>query len=260
MRHFLSVLAVFTVASVAVAAPVVVDLNLNMTRYRVDAATNAELAIPSNPFQSDSIALAPGGQLYSADTSGNIFDVTVAPIPVGPTLRTGIADLDYANNGLWGFSNASRELFFFDLGSSAVTYSQVISGTGTLTMTGVAYEPSTGDVYLSGYGALNTDQLFRVPASSSSATLVGAMPNGDAFSYFADIDFGPSGTLYAMSFYHRYFYSVSTTTGATTLLSTGPHRDTTAMALDPVPEPATLGVMALGSVGLLRRHRARGVA
>jgi hypothetical protein len=260
MRHFFSVLAVFAVASVAAAAPVAVNLNFNMTRYRVDAATNAELFIPSNPFQSDSLALAPGGQLYSADISGNIFNVTVAAIPVGPTLRTAIADLDYANNGLWGFSNTSRELFFFDLGSSAVTYSQVISGTGALTMTGVAYEPSTGDVYLSGYSTLNTDQLFRVPASSSSATFVGAMPNGDAFSYFADIDFDPSGTLYAMSFFHRYFYSVSTSTGATTLLSTGPHRDTTAMALDPVPEPATIGAMALGSVGLLWRRRVRSIA
>jgi len=255
MRHALAALAVLVAASIAAAAPVAVELNTNTTRYRVDAATNAELPIPGNPFQSDSLALAPTGQLYSVDSSGNLFDVTVAPIPVGPTLRTAIADLDYASNGLWGFSNTSGELFFFDLGLNTVTYSQVITGTGTLTMTGVAYQPSTGDIYLSGYSTLNTDQLFRVPASTTSATLVGAMANGDAFSYFADIDFGPSGALYAMSFFHRDFYTVSTTTGATTFLSTGPHRDATAMALDPVPEPGTLAMVTLGCLGLLRRRK-----
>lgn len=256
MRLLFALSLLTGLAASSVAGPLVYELNTNMTRYRVNAATNAEVAIIANPFQSDSLALSTSGQLYSVNNAGNIFDVTVAPIPVGPTLKSQIADLDYANNGLWGFSNATRELFFFDIGSGSVTYSQVISGTGSLTMTGVAFDPSTGDVYLSGHGALNTDRLLRVANAATSATLVGSMFNGDAFSYFADIDFdGATGTLYAMSFFHRDFYTVSTVTGATTFVSTGPHRDTTAMALNPVPEPATLVALALGCVAVLRRRR-----
>jgi hypothetical protein len=63
MRHFLSVLVILAATSIADAGPIAVELNTNMTRYQVNAATNAELPIPSNPFQSDSLALAPGGQL-----------------------------------------------------------------------------------------------------------------------------------------------------------------------------------------------------
>jgi hypothetical protein len=93
-------------------------------------------------------------------------------------------------NGLWGFSNASQELFFFDFGTSSVTSAQTISGVGGSTITGVAYEGTTGDVYLSGNTGPNTDTLYLVPSSSGSAMSVGPMANGDAISYFSDIEFG----------------------------------------------------------------------
>lgn len=60
-----------------------------------------------------------------------------------------------------------------------------------------------------------------------------------------------------MSFYHRYFYTVSTSTAATSFVSAGPHRDTTAMALNPVPEPGAVIVLVAGLGGLLRRRRAK---
>jgi hypothetical protein len=256
MRHLAFLGLCLLVPAEAVAGPIGVELNFNTTRYRIDAATNAEVPIASNPFQSFSLAMDPSNKLYSADANGVVWNVTGGPIPVGPTLQSQIADLDYGNGGLWGFSNVSRELFFFDLGLGTVTYSQAISGTGALTMTGVAFDQSTGDVYLSGYGALNTDQLFVVNPFAATANPVGAMNNGDAFSYFSDIDFDAAGNLYAMSFYHRYFYTVSTSNAATSFVSAGPHRDTTAMALNPVPEPGAVIVLAAGLGGLLRRRRA----
>jgi hypothetical protein len=231
-----------------------------MTRYNVNVATNAEIAIPNNPFMSDSLARSAAGTLYSADSAGMIWDVTAGfQIPVGPTGRTQIGDLVVGGNGLWGFSNASQELFFFDFGSSGVTSAQVISGLGGATVTGVAYEGSTGDVYLSGNTGLNTDTLFRVPNASAAATTVGSMANGDAFSYFSDIEFDASGTLYAISWYHRWFYTVAPANGATTLVSTGPHRDATAMALT-IPEPSTSAMIlaGLGCIGyVLMRQRNR---
>lgn len=241
-------------SGLAQASPFAWTLNTNMTRYRVDVATNNEIPISNSPFMSDSLARSASGNLYSADSLGVIWDVTGAQIPVGPTGRTQIGDLVMGNNGLWGFSNASQELFFFDFGSSSVTYAQTINGVGGFTITGVAYQGSTGDVYLSGYIGLNTDTLFHVMNSSNNALLVGNMANGDSFSYFSDIEFDASGTLYAMSWYHRWFYSVSTVNATTSFVSAGPHRDVTAMAL-PVPEPAALVGLAIGSAILLLRRR-----
>lgn len=244
-------------ASPGFAAPFAYELNFNTSIYRVNAVNNNELFVGNAPFMSDSLAASPTASLYSADPNGVLWNITGAPFPVGPTGFTQIADLDWANNGLWGFSNPGSSLFFFDLGLNTVTYSTAITGLGGATITGVAYDATTGDIYLSGNTGLNTDQLLRIPFATTAAVTIGSMPISDALSYIADIDFdGASGNLYAMSFYHRDFYTVNTANGATTFVSTGPHRDTTAMALNPVPEPTTLTLLAAGAL-IFSRRKAR---
>ncbi len=244
------------------AAPLGWVLNTNQTLDLVNVATNADAPYNTTPFPSDSLAVTPGGTLFAADGFGNLWDVTGPPIPVGATLRTQIADLDWAANGLWGYSNASQELFYFDLGSSSVTYAATLTLPGSLSpgavVSGVAHDAGTGDIYLSAWDGLNNDLLLRVAASTTSALLVGTMAHGDGFSYIADIDFDGAGTLYAVTWFHRWFYSVSPATAATTFLSSGPHRDSTAMALQPVPVPAAAwlfggGLMTLGAC--VRRAR-----
>lgn len=233
------------------AAPIANTLNFNQTRYRVNMATNLEIPIPGQSFYSDSLAMSPSGTLYSADASGVIWDVTGAfAIPVGPTGRTQIADLVMGSGGLWGFSNASQELFFYDLGTSSVTSAQVITGLSGHWITGVAYQMSTGDIYLCGYTGVNSDTLFHIASSATAATTVGSMFNGETASYFVDLEFGADGSLYAVSFIYRWFYSVSTASAATTFISSGAfHRDLTAMALPvpaSVPEPTTMAILAIG--------------
>lgn len=246
MRWMVLWVAMCLGAASAQASPLAETLNSNTSRYQVNAATNSELQVLNNPFQSDSLAQSGSGMLFSVDASGMIFDVTGPfQIPVGPTSRTQIGDLVMGVNGVWGFSNASQELFFFDIGAVSVTYAQAIAGLGGATITGVAYEASTGDVYLSGNTGFNTDTLFHVANASSTATTVGAMANGDVGSYFSDIEFDAGGTLYAVSWFNRWFYTVSTVNAATSLLSTGPHRDVTAMAVS-VPEPSTWVMAACG--------------
>lgn len=243
------------------AAPIATTLNFNQTRYLVPMATNLEIPILGQSFYSDSLALSSTGTLYSTDASGNLWDVTGAfSIPVGPTGRTQIADLVMGSGGLWGFSNASQELFFYDLGSSSVTSAQVITGLSGHLITGVAYQMSTGDIYLSGYTGLNSDTLFHIASSATAATTVGSMFNGEPASYFVDLEFGADGTLYAVSFVHRWFYSVSTASAATTFISSNPfHRDLTAMALQvpaSVPEPGTMAILSIGGC-LAGRCRSR---
>ena len=255
LRPLIVLIGSLALASPGFAAPFAYEINFNTSLYRVNVANNNEILLGNTPFISESLAMSPTLSLYSADPNGVLWNITGAPIPVGPTGFTQIADLDWANNGLWGFSNPSSSLFFFDLGLNAVTYSAPITGLGAATVTGVAYDATTGDIYLSGNTGLNTDQLLRIPFSTTAAVNIGAMPISDAFSYIADIDFdGATGNLYAMSFYHRDFYTVNPTSGATTFVSTGPHRDTTAMALNPVPEPTTLAFLGMGALIFLRRR------
>jgi PEP-CTERM motif len=227
-------------------APLGWVLNTNQTIHLVNLASNADLPAGGIPFASDSLAVNPSGTLYSADPVGVLWDVTGPPIPVGPTGRTQIADLDWAANGLWGYSNASQELFFFDIGLGNVSYSQTITLPAGLVVTGVAHQPAGGDLYLSAAQGLNNDTLWRVPASATSALLVGTMAQADSFSFISDIDFDAGGTLHAMTWFHRWFYTVSTASAATSLLSAGPHRDTTGLALLPVPEPGSALMLGLG--------------
>ncbi|MEQ1801013.1 MAG: VPLPA-CTERM sorting domain-containing protein [Gammaproteobacteria bacterium] len=256
--------------SLAMAAPASLQasplgwvLNTNQTLDLVNVATNADAPFNTTPFQSDSLAASPVGTLYAADAFGNLWDVTGPPIPVGPTLRTQIADLDWATNGLWGYSNASQELFFFDLGSSSVTYAVTLTLPGSLSsaaiVAGVAYQPGSGDIFLSAWDGLNNDLLLRVPVATNTALLIGSMANGDGFSYFADIDFDAAGTLYAVTWYHRWFYSVAPATAATSFISSGPHRDSTAMALQPVPVPAAAWLFGggLAALGVFARRERR---
>jgi hypothetical protein len=230
------------------ASPDVWALNFNQNIFVVDVASNAELPFIPSPVVSDALAADLSGVLYVADSAGDIFSVQ-GSVNLGSTGFTGIADLYYASGGLWGFDDASDTVFFFDLGSTSVTYSlPITSGLGTHTITGVTRRAATGELFLSGYTALNADSLFVLDLNTASASLVGAIVHSDNFSYVSDIEFDGFGTLYAMTWYHRDFYTVNPASGAATFLSAGPHRDATGFAVDPslVPEPGTwmAGVLA----------------
>ncbi len=246
------------VGSVALAGPLARVLTANQQIRNVDMATQTEPLLFTTGLPSESLAMAPGGTMYFADPVGNLWTPTSSgSIPAGSLGLGQIGDLDWANNGLWGFSNANQSLFFYDLGLSAITASYSIPSLSALTVTGVAFRPTDSSIFLTARQGLNNDFLFQVPSASSAANLIGSMPISDAFSYVADIDFDQSGTLYAVSFFHREFYTVNPTTAATSFISVGPHRDVYAMALNPsvVPEPATLAGLAFGMAALLRRRK-----
>jgi hypothetical protein len=205
----------------------------------------------------------PGGILYVADGTGTIFTVQ-GMMPIGSTSFTQIGDLSYASGGLWGFNNGTDTLFFFNLSSDSVTYSlPITSGLAGFDVTGISQQPSTGNLFLSGNIGLNQDALFELDLNTASANLIGNMTIADQFSFISDIEFDGAGNLLAMSWFHRDFYLVNPSTGGTTLISSGPHRDVTGLAVvppaqiqqAPVPEAATwIAGIALGLLALGRRQ------
>lgn len=255
VRRIVLLAGITSIASGAWAGPLVATVGQNTNIALVDAATNSDTPFGTTPFISDSLAVDNAGTLYAANSSGVIFSVSGFPIPVGPTGYSQIGDLDYANNGLWGFSNANQSLFFYDFGSSSVTYSASDASLSGFTITGVAFDPFSNSVYLSGNQGLNNDSLFKW--QSNAASFVGAINHTDALSYVSDIDFDAAGNLYAMTWYHRDFNLVNKLTGATTWVSNGPHRDVTGMAIMPVPEPTGLLLFGPAAVVALRRRRSR---
>lgn len=235
-------------ASAFAAGPPAWALNFNTQINQVNPLNNNEAPFIPSPVMSDSLAANPGGILYVADAGGTIYTVQGA-FPLGNAGMGQIADLHYDSGGLWGFSNANDTLFYFDLTTSTVTFSQAItSGLGNNTITGVTRQNSTGDIYLSGYTAYNNDSLFVL--SGATANLVGTMTHSDAFSYISDIEFDAADNLIAMTWYHRDFYWVDPTDASTALLSNGPHRDVTGLALDPatIIQPPTEPVPEAGAL------------
>lgn len=245
------------ICSLSAANPFGFAINMGGPVESVNLATNADASAGSFGFATDSLAADPSGNLYSADSSGMLWKLTGSgPAPIGPTGLTGIADLDYANGGFWGFSNPSQSLFYFDLGSSSITVMTPLAGLGPVSVTGVAYRPSDGSVFLSGYAGFNNDALFQVLPNASSAMAIGALANGDSGSYISDIDFDPAtGKLYAMTWYHRWFYEVNPGNASSSLVSTGPHRDVTGLALPAVPEPLTVLTLVVAIAGWRMNRR-----
>jgi hypothetical protein len=250
----IAVLALALAAEPAGATPFAHVVGANNAIELVDVATNTDASAGATIFPTDSLAIGPAGSLYSADPNGVLFDVTGPNFPVAPTGYTQIADLDYASNGLWGFSNQSQTLFFFDLTLNTVTSSLTDSALSAYTITGVAHRASDGSIFLSGYDGSAVNWLFQVAPSATSAALVGSLAHGDGASYVSDIDFDPSsGTLHAMTWFHRWFYSVDPATAATALVSSGPHRDATGMALQAIPEPGTFALTLMGLAAIAGR-------
>lgn len=224
----------------ALAGPNGYTLTTGQIVHLVDLANNSDSVFGNTSVSSDSLAADPSGFLYSADASGGIYFVPGPPVPMFSVAYTQIADLDYDGGGLWGFSNATKELFFIDLGSATVTYSvPITTGLTGYTITGVTRNPNNGDLFLSGNTGFNQDFLFQVNTNTATATVVGGMLHTDAGSYVSDIEFDGTGMLYAVTWVHRHFLEVDPSTAATTFLSSTTHRDITAMALSDVPEAGT---------------------
>jgi len=197
--------------------------------------------------------------LYACDNNSNIYTIdpetTVATLLHSPGLHS-ISSLAYrladdsfymAQDGL-----AACHLFRIDAGTGAATDVGIIdyNGSGFGYTSGLAYDAKTDTLFAT--SATIGSSLYELDPATAAATLVGAT----GFRYVTGLAYDPEhGQLYGAADPNntRTLITIDPSTGAGTAVgSLGVGVYGLAYV---VPEPATLSLLALGGLGLLRRRR-----
>lgn len=245
------------IAGSAFCTPIPYVVSMGGSIIEVDVPPNTETAYGATTFATESLGLSATGRLYSVNAAGFMYDVT-NPVPIlkGVVAAGMVGDLDADAFGLWAYDNAADVLFYYDEGTSVVTYYAPVSGLTGADIHGVAYDPSTGSVFLSDVNNV----LYRIVTPFVPVAVpIGTMAHLDS-GHISDIDFDPvTGDLYAMTWANRHFYKVNKLSALTSFVS-GPGTgtlDSTGMAMPVVPEPATLVALGGGLILALSRKNER---
>lgn len=246
-------------ATLAVAQPFgwSIQSNGNDHLYRIDLSTGAATDMGLVNFgDAEGMSFGPGGQLFAiGGSTAEFWNVTTPPgVMVGPTgPRNGLdAGLDYYNGVMYNLQGA--------LGGS--TLYTINTSTGAATLVGSANTQFGDDLAINSSGVayaadwITTDSLYRVDLTTGGFTLIGPLNQGNV-SLQAGGAFAGS-TLYNITSDGRLF-TLDTTTGAATFIANTFDAASGAgltgwEGLAVIPEPASLSLLALGALALLRRR------
>ena len=187
---------------------------------------------------------------------------TVLSDPDDVIFYTGMEITDttfYAARSQTGQNATPSTLGTVDLVSGTFTPIGVMTGTSGPT-SGLAWD---GDVLYAVTGGGTSPQLFSVDPGTGAATPIGNGEGVAANTGLTGLEFGSDGVLYALDRFggaslDGTLYSVSTTTGVFTAIgdfdvSVVPAA-VNAIAAPPIPEPASLALLGLGGLLVLRRR------
>jgi hypothetical protein len=187
------------------------------------------------------------GTLWASSGS---FLYTVDPATGRPlTTRSIIGSSDvfhisFAPNGtLYGLGNGNGNLYFIDTATAKAT----LIGTSGQSLYGLEFGPG-GVLYGCGFN------LYRIDPSNGGATDLGRLVTGSS-ALFSDLDFAPDGQMYGVTGQSTsdslYRIDLPTATAAVIGITGGD-----LISIASVPEPGSLALLAMGSLGLLCYTRA----
>ncbi len=136
---------------------------------------------------------------------------------IGPSGIDNVGDLtsNPAAGQVWGVRITSNELISFNTSTGAGTALTTI--TGARGITSLAYNPVSGRLYGNesvSFSSVNTDILYEINPATGVATLVGPIGFGNVFA----LAFGNNGLLYGVSDTSDELISISTVSGAGSLI------------------------------------------
>ncbi len=147
----------------------------------------------------------------------NLTGVTTYPMPdinsstplaaTSPTLFSG--DFDQNSGVLYAVDNDTFSVGTVDLVSGAYTQNAPLTGTSAGTVTGLAWDPTSGDWYLT-----VGNELYSLDPDTGVATLIG----DTGLTILIDIKFDETGQLYAVDIDDDSLYAVDKTDAASSLI------------------------------------------
>jgi hypothetical protein len=147
-----------------------------------------------------------------------------------------IFNISFAPNGLlYGLDNGN--LYLIDPQTATATF----IGFADLTIAGIEFGPG-GVLY--GCGG----DLFQIDPNTGAALDLGRLVSG-VVAYFVDMDFAPNGMLYGVTYNSttNSLYRINPSTATASVIGATDNLKSIAS----VPEPGSVGLIALGAAGLL---------
>lgn len=244
--------AIAVLAASAPAAPFAYVTTYTQLLMRIDLQSAATVTVGTLGFTAEGLAATSSGRLYATNPNGNLFDVTGGVVtPVAPLGALSVGSMDSAGSTLWGYDNTSQRLFEYDpISTSFLQWSTPLS---IPNLKALVIDSSGDFLFIANAGSV--DKYGKITNGTWAVSLIN--PNMGLADHCEAMDFLSDGNIYA-AVLGDIRYQIDPVTGSQISgFNSGVHRDWGDMTSVPVPEPATLLLVGLGSAYLTRRRKAR---